>query len=38
MEQHEEMAWMLRSFIEGEDLQPDRDQPGSGIKVPVEMK
>lgn len=38
MEQHEEMAWMLRSFIEGEDLQPDMDKPGSGIKVPVEMK
>lgn len=23
MEQHEEMAWMLRSFIEGESLNPD---------------
>jgi starvation-inducible DNA-binding protein len=23
MEQHEEMAWMLRSFIEGEELHPD---------------
>lgn len=23
MEQHEEMAWMLRSFIEGQSLQPD---------------
>ncbi|MDP9373590.1 MAG: DNA starvation/stationary phase protection protein [Chloroflexota bacterium] len=23
MEQHEEMAWMLRSFIEGQSIQPD---------------
>ena len=23
MEEHEEMAWMLRSFIEGESLQAD---------------
>ncbi|MBD1853085.1 DNA starvation/stationary phase protection protein [Leptolyngbya sp. FACHB-711] len=23
MEQHEEMAWMLRSFVEGQSLQPD---------------
>jgi len=23
MEQHEEMAWMLRSFIEGESLRSD---------------
>lgn len=38
MEQHEEMAWMLRSFIEGEDLKPDQAKPGSGIKLPVEMK
>lgn len=36
MEQHEEMAWMLRSFIEGEELVSDGDKPGSGIKVPVE--
>jgi starvation-inducible DNA-binding protein len=27
MEQHEEMAWMLRSFIEGESLSPDGQQP-----------
>ncbi|WP_250125417.1 Dps family protein [Chroococcidiopsis sp. CCMEE 29] len=27
MEQHEEMAWMLRSFIEGESLQADGNQP-----------
>lgn len=38
MEQHEEMAWMLRSFIEGENLKSDQDKPGSGIKLPVEMK
>ena len=38
MEQHEEMAWMLRSFIEGETILPDGDKPGSGLKVPVEMK
>jgi len=38
MEQHEEMAWMLRSFIEGENITPDGDKPGSGLKVPVEMK
>jgi starvation-inducible DNA-binding protein len=23
MEQHEEMAWMLRSFIEGASIEPD---------------
>jgi starvation-inducible DNA-binding protein len=38
MEQHEEMAWMLRSFIEGETLLSDGDKPGSELKVPVEMK
>jgi len=38
MEQHEEMAWMLRSFIEGETIEPDGDKPGSELKVPVEMK
>jgi starvation-inducible DNA-binding protein len=27
MEQHEQMAWMLRSFIEGESLSPDGQQP-----------
>ncbi len=36
MEQHEEMAWMLRSFIEGEAIISDGDKPGSGLKVPVE--
>ena len=38
MEQHEEMAWMLRSFIEGEALVSDGDKPGSELKFPVEMK
>lgn len=36
MEQHEEMAWMLRSFIEGEDLKPDgKVKEGRQNKVPV---
>lgn len=36
MEQHEEMAWMLRSFIEGEDLKPDgKVTEGRQTKVPV---
>lgn len=36
MEGHEQMAWMLRSFIEGESLQPDGSQQASGgIKTPV---
>ena len=34
MEQHEEMAWMLRSFIDGKAIQPQGDQP-STVKVPV---
>ncbi len=29
MEQHEEMAWMLRSFIEGESLSPNGSRPGA---------
>jgi starvation-inducible DNA-binding protein len=33
MEQHEEMAWMLRSFIEGEAVKPDGDKPGSELKA-----
>jgi starvation-inducible DNA-binding protein len=32
MEQHEEMAWMLRSFLEGESVEPDH-QAASGKKV-----
>lgn len=37
MEQHEEMAWMLRSFLEGEGVSPsgDRDSLGS-MKVPAQ--
>jgi starvation-inducible DNA-binding protein len=36
MEQHEEMAWMLRSFIEGEDLKSDGQKPAnSKAKVPA---
>ncbi len=37
MEQHEEMAWMLRSFIEGEAISPD-GKLSADIKVPVTMK
>lgn len=35
MEEHEEMAWMLRSFIEGESLSPDGINPASEKKTPV---
>jgi starvation-inducible DNA-binding protein len=35
MEEHEEMAWMLRSFIEGEALGTDGRQPAAGAKTPV---
>ncbi|WAL61294.1 Dps family protein [Thermocoleostomius sinensis] len=35
MEQHEEMAWMLRSFIEGEDLKADGKLSTGKSKVPV---
>lgn len=38
MEQHEEMAWMLRSFIEGDSIEPDGKLSASDIKVPVELK
>lgn len=38
MEEHEEMAWMLRSFIEGESIQPDGRLSAEGLKVPVNMK
>jgi len=36
MEQHEEMAWMLRSFIEGESLVSDGAKPNAE-KIPVKM-
>lgn len=35
MEEHEDMAWMLRSFIEGEALRPDGVQPGTETRTPV---
>jgi len=35
MEQHEEMAWMLRSFIEGEALTSDGAKPAAQAKTPV---
>ena len=34
MEQHEEMAWMLRSFIEGKRVESDNQTP-SGVKFPA---
>ncbi len=34
MEQHEEMAWMLRSFLEGTELTPS-GQRESGLKTPA---
>ena len=37
MEQHEEMAWMLRSFIEGEQIQTDGKLSAEDLKVPVEL-
>ncbi|EAW38149.1 Dps family protein [Lyngbya sp. PCC 8106] len=33
MEQHEEMAWMLRSFIEGEQLKPSGKIPDDRVKA-----
>ncbi|MGH2413814.1 MAG: Dps family protein [Microcystaceae cyanobacterium] len=35
MEEHEEMAWMLRSFIEGEEIQSDASQALKKTKAPV---
>jgi len=35
MEEHEEMAWMLRSFIEGQALEGDGTQPAKETKTPV---
>jgi starvation-inducible DNA-binding protein len=37
MEQHEEMAWMLRSFLEGESVEPDGSHDVSGIKLPANV-
>ena len=35
MEQHEEMAWMLRSFIEGQSIDPSGNRPGAETKPTV---
>lgn len=35
MEQHEEMAWMLRSFLEGENLRGSGDRSGETTKTTV---
>ncbi|WP_414527015.1 Dps family protein [Nodularia chucula] len=35
MEEHEDMAWMLRSFIEGESVEPSGVQPAKATKTPV---
>ncbi|AFY34739.1 Dps family protein [Calothrix sp. PCC 7507] len=35
MEEHEEIAWMLRSFIEGEAIEPDGKQPVAKAQTPV---
>ncbi|NJO94209.1 MAG: DNA starvation/stationary phase protection protein [Hydrococcus sp. RM1_1_31] len=35
MEGHEQMAWMLRSFIEGEDIKPSGDRPGAETQPAV---
>jgi starvation-inducible DNA-binding protein len=35
MEEHEQIAWMLRSFIEGEAIDPDGKQPSAEAKTPV---
>ncbi|MBF2067890.1 MAG: DNA starvation/stationary phase protection protein [Calothrix sp. C42_A2020_038] len=37
MEGHEEMAWMLRSFIEGQALQADGTQINQAIKTPANV-
>ena len=35
MEQHEEMAWMLRSFLEGDRVVPSGDRPNAETKPSV---
>lgn len=35
MEQHEEMAWMLRSFVEGESIEADGQPVKNSGKVPA---
>ncbi len=38
MEEHEEMAWMLRSFIEGQEVEPSGERSGEKVKSPVGAK
>ncbi|MFP4006969.1 MAG: DNA starvation/stationary phase protection protein, partial [Spirulinaceae cyanobacterium] len=33
IEEHEEMAWMLRSFIEGESFEPSGERASNSIGV-----
>lgn len=35
MEQHEQIAWMLRAFIEGESLASNGNNPATNMKTPV---
>jgi len=35
MEEHEEMAWMLRSFIEGQSVEPNGTKPAAETKTPI---
>jgi starvation-inducible DNA-binding protein len=35
MEEHEQIAWMLRSFIDGEPIYPNKSQPREEGKTPV---
>ncbi len=35
MEEHEEIAWMLRSFVEGQAVEPDGTKAKAKIKTPV---
>jgi starvation-inducible DNA-binding protein len=35
MEEHEEIAWMLRSFIEGQPIEPNGAKPAAEAKTPI---
>ncbi|RCJ35394.1 DNA starvation/stationary phase protection protein [Nostoc minutum NIES-26] len=35
MEEHEEIAWMLRSFIEGQPVEPNGTKPAAEAKTPI---
>ncbi|MGF1479618.1 MAG: Dps family protein [Cyanophyceae cyanobacterium] len=37
VEEHEEMAWMLRSFLEGESLAPTGQREDEGVKTPASV-